>query len=77
MRLAFDVATVRAAENNLLAQQSEPDQLMRLAADAVASTAARLLDAQPGGNAQGTQGAQGAQGTATVSYTHLTLPTKA
>lgn len=66
MRLAFDVATVRAAENNLLAQQSEPDQLMRLAADAVASTAARLLDAQPGSDAQGTQGTQSTQGTVMI-----------
>lgn len=48
MRPAYTVATVRAAENRLLAQQSEPDQLMRLAAAAVADAASVMLEAHPG-----------------------------
>ncbi|WP_408932338.1 bifunctional ADP-dependent NAD(P)H-hydrate dehydratase/NAD(P)H-hydrate epimerase [Corynebacterium sp. YSMAA1_1_D6] len=48
MRPAYTVATVRAAEERLLAQQSEPDQLMWLAAAAVADTASVMLEAQPG-----------------------------
>ena len=48
MRPAYTVATVRAAEERLLAQQSEPDQLMRLAAAAVAEAAETMLAARPG-----------------------------
>ena len=48
MRPAYTVATVRAAEERLLAQQSEPDQLMRLAAAAVADAAGTMLAARPG-----------------------------
>ncbi|MDK8764185.1 NAD(P)H-hydrate epimerase [Corynebacterium sp. MSK218] len=48
MRPCYTVATVRAAEERLLAQQSEPDQLMRLAAAAVAETADTMLAARPG-----------------------------
>ena len=47
MRPAYTVATVRAAEKRLLAQQSEPDQLMRLAAAAVADAASVMLEARP------------------------------
>ena len=48
MRPAYTVATVRAAEEQLLAQQSEPDQLMKLAAAAVAEAATSMLAAHPG-----------------------------
>lgn len=48
MRPAYTVATVRAAEEQLLAQQSEPDQLMKLAATAVAEAADTMLAARPG-----------------------------
>lgn len=48
MRPVYAVATVRAAEERLLAQQSEPDQLMKLAAAAVAETATSMLAAHPG-----------------------------
>ena len=48
MRPAFTVATVRAAEERLLEQQSHEDQLMKLAAAAVAETAWVMLEAQPG-----------------------------
>ncbi|MHB2252332.1 bifunctional ADP-dependent NAD(P)H-hydrate dehydratase/NAD(P)H-hydrate epimerase [Corynebacterium aurimucosum] len=48
MRPAYTVATIRAAEERLLAQQSEPDQLMRLAAAAVAEAADTMLAARPG-----------------------------
>ncbi|QPK79079.1 NAD(P)H-hydrate dehydratase [Corynebacterium lizhenjunii] len=41
---AFDVATVRAAEANLLACQARPDELMQLAATAVAEVAQTMLD---------------------------------
>ncbi|STE01718.1 Uncharacterized conserved protein [Corynebacterium striatum] len=48
MRYAFSVDAVRAAEERLLAQQSYPDQLMQLAAHAVADAAAVMLAAHPG-----------------------------
>lgn len=48
MRYAFHVDAVRAAEERLLAQQSYPDQLMQLAAHAVADAAAVMLAAHPG-----------------------------
>ncbi|KHO30631.1 NAD(P)H-hydrate epimerase [Corynebacterium minutissimum] len=48
MRTCYTVATVRAAEERLLAQQSEPDQLMKLAAAAVAEAATSMLAALPG-----------------------------
>ena len=46
--IAHRLATVRAAEERLLAQQSEPDQLMRLAAAAGADAAGTMLAARPG-----------------------------
>ena len=49
MRPAYTVATVRAAEQRLLAEQSHPNQLMQLAATAVAETADTMLAARPGG----------------------------
>lgn len=49
MRPAYTVATVRAAEERLLAEQSHPNQLMQLAAAAVAETADTMLAARPGG----------------------------
>ncbi|WP_295806101.1 NAD(P)H-hydrate epimerase [uncultured Corynebacterium sp.] len=48
MRPAYTVATVRAAEERLLAEQSHPDQLMQLAAAAVAEAATSMLAAHPG-----------------------------
>ncbi|MBU5655293.1 NAD(P)H-hydrate epimerase [Corynebacterium aurimucosum] len=48
MRPAYTVTTVRAAENRLLEQQSHEDQLMKLAAAAVAETAWVMLEQQPG-----------------------------
>lgn len=48
MRPAYTVATICAAEKRLLAQQSEPDQLMRLAAAAVAEAAGTMLASHPG-----------------------------
>ncbi|GAA1471472.1 NAD(P)H-hydrate dehydratase [Corynebacterium aurimucosum] len=48
MRPAYTVATVRAAEKRLLGQQSHEDQLMKLAAAAVAETASVMLEARPG-----------------------------
>ncbi|MEO5305616.1 NAD(P)H-hydrate epimerase [Corynebacterium sp. c25Ua_47] len=48
MRPAYTVATVRAAEKRLLEQQSHEDQLMKLAAAAVAETASVMLEARPG-----------------------------
>ena len=48
MRPSFTVATVRAAEERLLEQQSHEDQLMKLAAAAVAETAWVMLEQQPG-----------------------------
>ncbi|APT93483.1 hypothetical protein CPHO_11945 [Corynebacterium phocae] len=60
MKPAYSVEAVRATEEQLLALQSEPDQLMQLAADAVARAATDLLGdptrgpvvilAGPGGN---------------------------
>ena len=48
MRPAYTVATVRAAEKHLLEQQSHEDQLMKLAAAAVADAASVMLEARPG-----------------------------
>lgn len=48
MRPAYTVATARAAEKRLLEQQSHEDQLMKLAAAAVAETASVMLEARPG-----------------------------
>lgn len=48
MRPVYTVATVRATEERLLEQQSHEDQLMKLAATAVAETAWVMLGAQPG-----------------------------
>ncbi|OFK67732.1 carbohydrate kinase [Corynebacterium sp. HMSC076G08] len=48
MRPAYTVATVRAAEKRLLEQQSHEDQLMKLAAAAVAEAASVMLEARPG-----------------------------
>ena len=48
MRPAYTVATVRAAEERLLEQQAHEDQLMRLAAAAVADAASVMLEAHPG-----------------------------
>lgn len=48
MRPAYTVATVRAAEERLLAEQSRPNQLMQLAAAAVADAATSMLAAHPG-----------------------------
>lgn len=48
MRPAYTVATVRAAEKHLLEQQSHEDQLMKLAAAAVAEAATSMLAAHPG-----------------------------
>lgn len=60
MRFAFDTETVRAVEAELLDQQRRPDELMGLAARAVAATAEVLATSQntkgihilvgPGGN---------------------------
>lgn len=59
MRPTFSVADVRAAEAELMAHESHPDELMRLAARAVAATAKAMLGgcdgpvlvlAGPGGN---------------------------